>query len=79
MIQMNLFTKQKETHRLREQIYGCLMVHTAIFKMDNQQGPSVQYIEFCSILYNNLTVTRGEGWGERIVKEFGTDMYTCYI
>ena len=22
MIQMNLFTKQKETHRLREQIYG---------------------------------------------------------
>ena len=47
--------------------------------MDNQQGPSVQYIEFCSILYNNLTVTRGEGWGEGIVKEFGTDMYTCYI
>ena len=23
MMQMNLFTKQKQTHRLREQIYGC--------------------------------------------------------
>ena len=23
MIQMNLFTKQKEAHRRREQIYGC--------------------------------------------------------
>ena len=23
MIQMNLFTKQKETHRLRKQTYGC--------------------------------------------------------
>ena len=41
MIQMNLFTKEKETHRLREQIYGCLMVHTAIFKMDNQQRVTV--------------------------------------
>ena len=49
---MNLFTKQKQTHRLREQIYGCQRgrvrwrdskrvwkghVHTAIFKMDTQQ------------------------------------------
>ena len=24
MIQMNLLTKQKETHRLRERTYGCL-------------------------------------------------------
>ena len=64
MIQMNLFRKQKETHRLREQIYGCLTVHTAIFKMDNQQGPTVEHIELCSILYNNLMVSRGEGWGK---------------
>ena len=56
MIQMNLFTKQKQTHRLREQTYGHQRVrvegrdrlgvldwhvHTAIFKMDNQQGPTV--------------------------------------
>ena len=55
MIQMNLLTKQKETHRLREWTYGCWgegwgevtdreldeHVHTAIFKMDNQQGPTV--------------------------------------
>ena len=55
MIQMNLFTKQKETHRLREQIYGYQGVkvvgkdrladwdghiHTVIFKMDNQQEPT---------------------------------------
>ena len=28
--------------------------HTAIFKMDNQQGPIVQHIEFSSILYGTL-------------------------
>ena len=63
---MNLFTKQKETHRLREQTYGyqwkdegkgweeglgglgwtllyivIFKVHIAIYKMDNQQGPTV--------------------------------------
>ena len=49
---MNLVTKQKDTHRLRERTYGCQgkrivreiemdIVHTAIFKMDNQQGPTV--------------------------------------
>ena len=42
MIQMNLLTKQKETHRLRE----------------------------LSILWP------GEGWGKKIVREFGMDMYT---
>ena len=40
---MNLFTKQKQTHRLIE---------------------------------NKLMVTREEGWGEGIVREFGIDMYT---
>ena len=54
---MNLFTKQKQTHRLREQIYGCQRgrvrwrdskrvwkghVHIAAFKIDNQQASSVQ-------------------------------------
>ena len=59
MIQMNLFTKQKQTHRLREWINGCQAkregreaweeemgswdwhVYSAMFKMDNQQGPTV--------------------------------------
>ena len=55
MIQMNLFIKEKQTHRLREQtdsyqggrVAGERLgvwdwhVHTAIFKMDNQQGPTV--------------------------------------
>ena len=49
---MNLFTKQKQNHRLREQIYGYLVgrdswgvwegqVHTTVFEMGNQQGPAV--------------------------------------
>ena len=53
---MRLLRKQKEVHSLREQTYGCQRggkgqmgswrvwdgyVHTAIFKMDNQQGPTV--------------------------------------
>ena len=55
-IQVNLFTKQKQTHRLRERTYGYQRgrvggsnrqgvwdwhVHTVIFKIDNQQGPTV--------------------------------------
>ena len=55
MIQMNLFTKQKQTHRLGERTYGSQRGrmggrdsqgisykhrHTAVFKMDNQQGPT---------------------------------------
>ena len=57
---MDLFTKQKETHRLENLTYGCQgkrmkgrdtqgiwdqFLHTAIFKMDNQQGPTVQHRE----------------------------------
>ena len=52
MIQVNVLIKQKETHRLKEPIYGCWgwrknggrnsqgvwdgLVHTGLFKMDNQ-------------------------------------------
>ena len=32
----------------------CYWYHTVIFKMDNQKGPTVQHIELCSILCNNL-------------------------
>ena len=57
MIQMNLFTKQKLTHRLKKRTYGYQVgrmggkerlgvwgwhVHTAIFKILNQQGPTVK-------------------------------------
>ena len=56
MIQMNLFTEQKETHRLRKQTYvyqrGKVVgrdklgvwnsqIHTTIYEIDNQQGPTV--------------------------------------
>ena len=52
---MNLFTKQKQTHRLRENLglpggrvegrdrlgVWDWHVHAAIFKIDKQQGPTV--------------------------------------
>ena len=73
---MNLFTKQKETHRLGNRLPGGRDrqgvwdsdVHTAIFKMDNQQGPIVQHMELCSMLCASLD---GRGvWGRM-------DTYTC--
>ena len=64
---MNLSTKQKQTHRLRKQTYGYQRgkvggsklgvwdwhVHTAVFKTDNQQGPTVQHRDLYSIFCNN--------------------------
>lgn len=52
---MNLFTKQKETHKLQKQTYGYQrrkvasgdkfvvwdeQIHTTIYKIHNQQGPT---------------------------------------
>ena len=37
--------------------------HTAVFNMENQQGPAGQHRELCSILCNNLMVTRGKDRG----------------
>ena len=36
---------------------------TAVFNMENQQGPAGQHRELCSILCNNLIVTRGNDGG----------------
>ena len=62
---MNLVTKQKETHRLREWTSGHREgwwglvrgsyqvwdghVHTTVFEMHNQQEPAVQHRELCSV------------------------------
>ena len=93
---MNLFTRQKQTHSLR-QIYGYqkgkvggkgqignlgltyiyIYIHIQIyginwefgidtyaykyistFKIDNQQRPTVQHRELCSIFCNNLKVKK---------------------
>ena len=36
-------------------------VHTAVFKMEDQQGPTVEHKELCSVLYGSL---HGRGvWG----------------
>jgi len=29
-------------------------IHTAVFKMDNQQGPTIEHMELCSMLYGSL-------------------------
>ena len=34
-----------------------MSVPTAIFKMDNQQGPTVQHMELCSMLCGSLGVS----------------------
>ena len=39
--QMNLYTKQEQTH-------------TDVYKIDNQQGPAIQHRELYSIFCNNL-------------------------
>ena len=64
---MNLFTKQKQTHKHRKQTDGYQrgrgvdklgvwdeQIHTTIYKIDNQQGPTVQHRELYSIFCNNL-------------------------
>ena len=59
-----------ETHRLRERTYGRESQgvgdgrgHSAVFNMENQQGPAGQHRELCSILCNHLMVTRGKDGG----------------
>ena len=62
---MNLFKKQKQTHRRRKQTYGYQRgnvrgrnksgawyehVYTTIYEIDNQQGPTVWHRELYSIL-----------------------------
>ena len=32
-------------------------IHTAMFKMDNKQGPTVQHMELCSVLCGSLDGT----------------------
>ena len=64
---MNLFIKQKQTHRHRKQTAGyqrgrgaansgvwASQIHSTIYKTEKQQGPAVQHRELCSILCNNL-------------------------
>ena len=65
---MNLFTKQKQTQRHRKQIcgyqrekgggvnyeFGTNQIHSAIYKIDKQQGFTVQHRELYLISCNNL-------------------------
>ena len=62
----NELTEQKQTHWLPEQGYSYCRegwgvetgwdghVHSTIFKTDNQQGPTVLYMELCSVLCGSL-------------------------
>ena len=65
---MNLFTKQKQTHRHRKQTYDYRrgkgdrdklgvwdqQIQTTIYKIDKRQGPSVQHRELYSVSFNKL-------------------------
>ena len=68
MTQMNLSMKQKQNHRHREQTGGCQgggmgweregvggwgqQMWAFIYRMDKQQGPTVQHRELYSISYD---------------------------
>ena len=55
-----LFPRGKDGGRNSQVVWDC-HVHTAIFKMDNQQGPTVQHREHCSMLCGSLD-GRGVWW-----------------
>ena len=68
MVQMNLFTKHKYSHRCRKQTYGHQKLKAgerthwelgltdpcSIYKADKQQGPAVWHRESYSASCNNL-------------------------
>ena len=62
---VNLWGKGSWKDRLR---VGDRHGHTAIFEINNQQGPSRQHREVCSVLCNNIN-------GKRIFKRM--DMCMC--
>ena len=54
------YKRERDSQTQRTNLW--LSVHTAIFKMNNQQGPTVQPMELCSMLCGSLD---GRGvWGE---------------
>ena len=83
MTQMNLFTKQKQTHRLRKKPYGYRRgkvrekdklgvwdwpIYTNICQTDNQKGPAEEHKELCWKHCHNL-------YGKRTWKR--TDIRLC--
>ena len=52
--------KRKDTN----EHYVQMNVHTAAFNVKHQQGPAVQSRELCSVLCDNLMVTRGKDEGK---------------
>ena len=58
---MQEFVSFKELNRLGR--------HTAIFKMDNQQGPPAQDMEVCSVLCGSLDDKRV--WGDSCMHTHG--------
>ena len=46
-------------------------VHTAMFKMDNQQGPTVKHMEFCMWQYYVTIWMAGEFGGNGYVYMYG--------
>ena len=57
---MNLWIQREKDEGKRQEVWDG-HVHSAIFKMDNQQGPTVQHRELCSMVCGSLDA-RGV-WG----------------
>ena len=51
-------------------------MHTAIFKIDNQQGPTVQYRELCSI---SVITSVGKEFGKEQIHEICITQLPCYV
>ena len=75
---MNLFIKQKQTHRHRKQIHGYQRgdwgkdklgvwdqhIYTTIYKTDTQQGPTVWHRELYSMSWNSYN---GKEYGKECI------------
>ena len=93
MIQMNLFTKQKQTLRLRKQTYGYQrgrwvrnklgvwdqQIQNTIYKIDNQKGFTVQHRELYSIPCNNLyKIIMEKSLKKSVYKKYITEFTLLY-
>ena len=67
-------TEWSKSDREREILYDITYMRN--LKRNDNKWTYLQNRNRLTDLDNELMVTRGEGWGEGIVREFGIDMYT---
>ena len=86
MIQMNLFTEQKETHRLQKQTYGYQRVKVAAKSLQScptlcnprdgspPGSPVPGILQARTLEWVAISFSKGKGWGR--INEFGINIYT---